>query len=451
MKDSVQIAGAGLVGSLLALYLRRRGYPVDVYEGRPDARKTELAGGRSINLALSDRGLKALERVGLAEKVLKTMAIPMYGRMMHDREGALNYQAYGKENQCINSVSRSGLNALLMDEAEAAGAQITFEERCHGADYKRQALFLENALTGKSTEATAEVSFGTDGAFSAVRQSIMKTDRFNYSQHFIEHGYKELTIPPGEQGSFRMEKNALHIWPRGHYMLIALPNPDGSFTCTLFLPFEGDPSFDSLAGAAAGRRFFEEAFPDALAMMPDFDQEWEHNPAASMVIIRCFPWSRGRTAILGDASHAIVPFYGQGMNSGFEDCRVLDDMLAEGSSESWEALFDRYERQRKPDADAIADLAMRNFVEMRDLTGDPDFLLQKKIEARFAERHPASWTPLYSLVTFSPDVRYSEALERGRRQDAIMAKVMARPDIHDKWDSEEVMLQIHAEVQEEGG
>lgn len=451
MKDSVQIAGAGLVGSLLALYLRRRGYPVEVYEGRPDARKTELAGGRSINLALSDRGLRALERVGLADKVLKTMAIPMYGRMMHDRAGALNFQPYGKENQCINSVSRAGLNALLMDEAEAAGAKIHFEQRCQGADYTSNALFLEHALTGKSTEVTAEVSFGTDGAFSAVRQSIMKTDRFNYSQHFIEHGYKELTIPPGERGEFRMEKNALHIWPRGHFMLIALPNPDGSFTCTLFLPFEGDTSFAQLDSAETGRRFFEAEFPDTLAMMPDFDAEWQDNPAASMVIVRCFPWSRGRTALLGDASHAIVPFYGQGMNSGFEDCRVLDDMLAEKTGESWEALFARYERLRKPDADAIADLAMRNFVEMRDLTGDPDFLLQKKIEARFAEHYPDWWTPLYSLVTFSPEVRYSEALKRGRRQDAIMAKVMARPDIHEKWDSEEVMQQIRAEVQKEKG
>lgn len=435
-KKEITIAGAGLVGSLLSVYLAKRGHSVSIYERRPDARVNMLDGGRSINLALSDRGLKALAKVGLEEKVLDEMAIPMYRRVMHDKEGNLTFQPYGQEGQAINSVSRAGLNMLLMSEAEKHGVKIHFERPCKKVDLESgNAQFLNG---NKVEEVQADLLFGADGAFSAVRGAMMKTDRFSYSQQYIEHGYKELEIPAGPNGEFLMEKNALHIWPRGNYMLIALPNPDASFTCTLFFPNEGEPSFESLNTVEKARRFFEEQFADALALMPNFDQDWEQNPDSSLVIIRCFPWTRnGKVALIGDASHAIVPFYGQGMNSGFEDCFVLDRLMDE-YGDNWEALLKAYEIERKPDGDAIADLAMRNFVEMRDLTGDPDFLLQKKIEGKFSKKYPEKWTPLYSLVTFSPEVRYSEAHALGKRQDQLMAEIMAMPNIHEIWDSEQV-------------
>jgi kynurenine 3-monooxygenase len=450
MAEKIAITGAGLVGSLLGVYLAKKNYEVSIYERRPDARKTQLDGGRSINLALSDRGIEALERVGLAKKVLREMAIPMYRRVMHDKEGNLTFQSYGKEGQAINSVSRSGLNALLMNEAEKNNVTINFEHSCTGVNFEQPALHFENVLSGEEVTVQPDLIFGADGAFSAVRTALQKTDRFSYSQEYIEHGYKELTIPPGKNGEFLIEKNALHIWPRGNYMLIALPNPDGSFTCTLFFPYEGEPSFNSLDTTAKARAFFEEHFADALALMPDFEQEWEQNPNSSLVIIRCYPWTKNdKVALIGDASHAIVPFYGQGMNSGFEDCLVFDQLLEKHGS-NWAELFEEYQQLRKPDGDAIADLAMRNFVEMRDLTGDADFLLQKKIEARFAEKHPNRWTPLYSLVTFSAGTRYSHALALGKKQDAVMEKIMALPNIHQKWNSPEVEQKM-LELVPEGG
>lgn len=434
--QNVAIAGAGLVGSLLAIFLRKRHYNVEIYERRPDARVNKLYAGRSINLALSTRGWKALKTAGLQEVVQK-MAIPMYRRVMHDNRGQLTYQPYGKSGEAIYSVSRGGLNKLLMDKAERHGVHINFEHKLEQVDFKTAEAQFEDVARQERTTVKPDALIGGDGAFSAVRRNMQFTDRFSYSQNFIEHGYKELTIPATAEGKHQMEQNALHIWPRGHYMLIALPNPDGSFTCTLFFPYEGNPSFASLPDAVSARRFFEEQFPDALALMPHFDAEWEENPNASLVIIRCFPWSRnGKVGLIGDASHAIVPFYGQGMNSGFEDCTVMDEML-EHFGHNWQDLWDSFERQRKPDADAISELAMRNFVEMRDLTGDADFLLRKKIESRFSEKYPDKWQPLYSLVTFS-HTRYSEALALGKKQDELMQEIMNIPDIHHKWDSSEV-------------
>ena len=434
----ITICGAGLVGSLLAIYLGKKGHRVNVFERRPDMRQTTIDGGRSINLALSNRGWKALEAVGVGENIRK-MSIPMYRRVIHDREGKLSYQPYGKEGEAIYSVSRGGLNARLMQLAEETGnVNIHFDERCVDVDLDQAVAVFENYLSGENTRSQADLVFGADGAFSAVRAVMQKTDRFNYSQQYIEHGYKELSIPPDADGKHRMEREALHIWPRGNYMLIALPNPDGSFTSTLFFPFEGDPSFSTLDAVAKARVFFEQDFADALKLMPDFDQEWEGNPTSSLVIIRSYPWvsESGRVAILGDASHAIVPFYGQGMNSGLEDCTVLNDLIAE-HGDNWGLLLDDFQKNRKPDADAIADLAMRNFVEMRDLTGDSAFLLQKKIEKRFYEKYPDRWIPLYSMVTFT-HIRYSVALREGKRQDAIMERVMALPGIEGKWDSDEV-------------
>ncbi len=337
-EKNISIAGAGLVGSLLSLYLAKRGHKVEIFERRPDARKNLLDGGRSINLALSDRGLQALAKVGLEEKVLKEMAIPMYGRVMHSREGKLTYQPYGKEGQAINSVSRAGLNMLMMDEAEKRGVKIHFSQACAEVDLENASAAYRNR-EGEEHKVESDLLFGADGAFSAVRSVMQKTDRFSYSQEYIEHGYKELEIPAGANGEFLLEKNALHIWPRGSYMLIALPNPDASFTCTLFFPMEGEVSFDSLNTVEKARSFFEQEFADALAMMPNFDRDWQENPDSTLVIIRCFPWTRNaKVALIGDASHAIVPFYGQGMNAGFEDCFVLDRLMDE-YGDDWEGLL----------------------------------------------------------------------------------------------------------------
>lgn len=443
MPKQITIAGAGLVGSLLSIILAKRGHKVQVFERRPDMRLANIYQGKSINLALSDRGWRALELAGVADAIRKE-AIPMRRRVMHAVDGTLSYQPYGKEDQAIYSVSRGGLNATLMTLAEKHGnVSFHFEHKCENVD-------LENASAtfslpdGSEKEVTADLLFGTDGAFSAVRSVMQRTDRFTYSQQYIDHGYKELTIPPGPGKSFRLEKEALHIWPRGEYMLIALPNPDGSFTCTLFLGYEGKNSFGNITTDQQALEFFRTTFPDALELMPTFVDDWNRNPTSSLCIIRCYPWNRnGKVTILGDASHAIVPFYGQGMNSGFEDCTALDALMDQ-YGENWEDLLEAFQRERKPNTDAIAELAMRNFVEMRDLTGDPEFLLRKKIEARFAAKYPDKWLPLYSMVTFS-HIPYADALAEGRRQDRIMERVMALSGIETKWDSaevEELMLSL---------
>lgn len=438
-----------MVGSLWAVYMAKRGYKVNMYERRPDSRKLGAYGGRSINLALSDRGWRALEGVGLADEIRKE-AIPMYRRVMHDVDGNLTYQQYGKDNQAIYSVSRGGLNQTLLNLAERYdNVKIRFEMKCEEVDLANASAVFSTP-EGEMVSAEADLLFGTDGFYSSVRQTMQKTDRFTYSQTYIEHGYKELSIPPAEGGGFLIEKNALHIWPRGGFMLIALPNLDGSFTCTLFMPYEGKYGFDNLDTTQKARSFFEAVFPDALAMMPNFESDWEENPTSSLGIIRCFPWTKfGKTALLGDASHAIVPFYGQGMNSGFEDCTVFNQLFEKYGDDQIEKIFTEFEKLRKPDADAIADLAMRNFVEMRDLTADPDFLLQKQIERWFSDKHPDKWTPLYSLVTFS-HIRYSEALKLGQKQDAIMEKIMSRPGIHQNWKNEEVENAILSLLQSEG-
>lgn len=436
MSQKVTISGSGLVGSLLSIYLKDKGHDVTIYERRPDMRNFDISAGKSINLALSDRGWKALAGAGIGDEI-REVAIPMYKRVMHGVDGTLTDQAYGKEGQAIYSVSRGGLNARLMDLAENKGVKIHFDQKCSDVDLESGKATFEGYKTGEQTEVDSDVLFGTDGAFSAVRAVMQKTDRFTYSQQYIEHGYKELNIEANSDGTHKLEKNALHIWPRGHYMLIALPNTDGSFTCTLFFPYEGTPSFGSIKTKQDVTDFFEKQFADVIPLMPDYAEQYFENPTASLVIIRCFPWSKnGKVCLLGDASHAIVPFYGQGMNSGFEDCTVMNELL-EAHGSDWETIFKEFEVSRKPNADAIADLAMRNFVEMRDLTGDPEFLLQKQIEAHFYAKHPDKWMPLYSMVTFS-HIPYAEALAEGQRQDRIMAEIMAMPSIHRMWDTVEV-------------
>ncbi len=438
MKKEITIIGAGLVGSLLSIYLSKQGYKVKIYERRSDMRKLSMSAGRSINLALSDRGIKALEEVGVMDEIRK-IAIPMHGRQLHHIDGNSGYQAYGKEEQFINSVSRGELNKTLMDLAEAHQVEIHFNERCDHIDWKKNEIHFTNTEKNISHTTKQDLIFGSDGAFSAARLTHqLQHNRFQYDQYYIDFGYKELTIPAGENGSFLMEKNALHIWPRGNYMLIALPNIDGSFTCTLFFPFEGNPSFESLKTPEQARAFFDKTFANASALMPDLEKEFFTNSTSSLVTVKCFPWIReDKFALIGDAAHAIVPFFGQGMNCGFEDCSVLNQLITK-HQHNWKEILNEYQTLRKPDGDAIATLALNNFVEMRDKVADPVFLLQKKIEAHFNTKHPDKWTPAYSLVTFSPEVRYSEALSRGLHQQAIMDEVMQTKDIESIWDSEEV-------------
>jgi len=425
MGEKITILGAGLVGSLLSIFLAKRGYQVTIFEGRPDMRKNSLAGGRSINLALSHRGLKALAAVGIAEKV-KEECIPMHGRMIHDLTGNQELQPYGKKGEYINSVSRSGLNITLMNAAEEAGVRIVFEKRCHKVDVQDAVAYFENETV------EADWLFGADGAFSALRNSLMKTPMFNYSQNYISAGYKELCIP-AKKDDFAIAPHALHIWPRGDYMLIALPNMDKSFTCTLFYPMEGERSFEQLKDQKSINDLFVNSFPDAKELMPTLFDDFQQNPTAGLVTVRCSPWVKGKSALIGDAAHAIVPFYGQGMNAGFEDCHVFDQLLNEVGTIS-NKMLKQYEQLRKPDADAIADLALYNFIEMRDKVADPKFITQKKIEKRLHEKYPDQWMPLYSMVTFS-DLRYSEALAQGLKQQKIMDELLTQTGIEESWEN----------------
>jgi len=442
MKKNITIIGAGLVGSLLSIYLSKRGYKVKVFERRGDMRMEKMSAGRSINLALSDRGLLALDKVGLSEEI-KQIAIPMHGRQIHHLDGTTTFQPYGKEGQYINSVSRSTLNMKLMDLAEEHGVEIHFNEKLKKIDWAKDVMEFENT-NGKSLPSfKTDLIFGADGAFSAARlQHQLQHDKFDYSQYYIDCGYKELTIPATASGDFAMEVNALHIWPRKDYMLIALPNLDKTFTCTLFFPFEGEASFANLITEEKVKEFFQKTFPDAVPLMPDYVNEFFNNPTSSLITVKCFPWIRDSTfALIGDAAHAIVPFFGQGMNCGFEDCRILDELI-EQNGDDWHTILQQYQTLRKPDGDAIADLAVNNFTEMREKTADPKFLLQKKIEARLHEKYPDKWIPAYSQVTFSPHIRYSEALQRGQQQEAIMQEVMAIKSIEENWQSEEIERMI---------
>ncbi len=426
----IGIVGAGLVGSLLSIYLAKRGYQVTVYERRPNMRQHVLDAGRSINLALSNRGIRALEYVGLAES-MKKVAIPMNGRMIHNAKGDLTFQAYGKEGQFINSVSRSGLNMMLMDEAEKQGVHFFYEYKCEDIDFESTTMKMQSY--GSHMKRKFDVIVGADGAFSSVR-GAMESDGFvTTRQDFLEHGYKELRIPSSELGGFLMAKNSLHIWPRESFMLIALPNPDGTFTCTLFLPFEGTLSFKALGTDEKIFEFFKTHFPDTLPLMPTLLEDFRDNDTSTLVTIRSYPWIKNNTVLIGDAAHGVVPFYGQGMNAGFEDCYVLNQLL-DKHADDWSEALPEYQKYRKPDNDAIAQLALDNFVEMRDLVADEDFLLRKKIEARLHELFPEEWIPLYSMVTFKEDMRYSEALKNGTLQRQVMDKVMEKPDIATTWD-----------------
>ena len=425
MKERLTVVGEGLVGSVLAAMLADRGFPVDVYERRPDPRRGRVDRGRSINLALSTRGIHALERIGMAEEIL-ARAVPMTGRMIHPVQGAPIFQRYGKDDsEHINSISRAWLNERLIARA-AASKKVTlrFDKTVLGMDFRRGRLRLKDERTGRLFETAASPVFGTDGAASAIRRDMVQLPRFDYEQKHLEHGYKELTIPAGPNGKFLIEKHALHIWPRGSHMLIALPNYEGSFTVTLFLPFEGPMSFASLGTPKAVRGFFRAQFPDALPLIPDLVEQFLGNPTGAMVTVKCRRWSVGAEALLlGDAAHALVPFYGQGMNCGLEDCSVLGETIdALLPRRGWEAVFSRFTELRKPQADAIADMAVENFVEMRDKVADPRFRLEKQVERLLEARFPGRYIPRYTLVTFTR-LPYSLAQQAGKAESRILAEL----------------------------
>lgn len=435
MAENITIVGAGLVGSLLGTMLAQRGHKVTIFERRPDMRTSSGYAGRSINLAMSDRGLRALRAAGIANEIL-AIAIPMHGRMMHDLDGNQTFQPYGKEGQYINSVSRGELNKVLMNAAERHGVRIVFNARCTDVDVETASATFTLG-TGETVSQSADILFGADGGFSAVRGRLQTRDRFTYSQTYIDHGYKELHIPADEAGDFRIEKNVLHIWPRHSFMMIGLPNPDGSFTLTLFYAHEGTDSFARLKTQDDVMAFFQTQFPDAIQHMPTLMEDFFTNPESSLMTIRCFPWViNNKVALIGDAAHGIVPFYGQGMICGFEDCRILMECL-EHHNNNWSEALHSYQRLRKPAGDAIAELALDNFIEMRDKVADPHFLLRKKIEGWIHERYPTKFIPLYTMVVFSSDIPYNEALRIGREQDKLMAEIMAIPEVALDWTSEE--------------
>jgi len=436
-KETAIIVGAGLVGSLWAVFLARRGYAVKVFERRGDMRAAEYSGGRSINLAMSERGWKAIEKAGIREKIEK-VALPMPGRMMHSVAGELTFQPYGKAGEAIYSVSRGGLNLELLNIASTfPNVEFFFEHRCVDVDLQQPTITFEDQRTGEQKTHTSKLIFGADGAFSAVRSVLQRTDRFNYSQFYLEHGYKELSIPPLENGQHRLDPKALHIWPRGNHMVIALPNADGSFTCTLFLPFEGEVSFEKIKTDADVLAFFQQFFPDAIPLMPTLVQDFWANPTASLVTVHCSPWQwDGRILLLGDASHAIVPFYGQGMNAGFEDCTILDEMLDEMGGD-WDKTIRAFAEKRVSDGNAIAELAQRNFIEMRDLVANPAFLLRKKIAAHLHAKFPNEFLPVYSMVTFS-NTPYHVALQEDDAQNQLFKQILALPNIENIWNGPEV-------------
>ena len=422
-RGNISIIGSGLTGPLLAISLVQRGFAVRLYERRPDMRRVRISAGRSINLALSTRGIHALRKAGLWGEIAKIL-IPMRGRMMHSVTRELTFMPYGKdETEFINSVSRAELNIALMNAAEKAGVRIHFNERCSGFDLHGGAVHLRNEETGAESVVDSDVLIGTDGAGSAVRTEMLKLARFNFSQYYLDYGYKELTIPAGPHGRHVLDTHALHIWPRGTFMLIALPNIDGTFGCILFLPFEGDDvSFEALDTETRVLSFFQAQFPDALRLMPDLVNNYFANPTGAMVTIKCSPWHvDGKALLLGDAAHAIVPFFGQGMNCAFEDCTYFLELLDRYGS-AWPALFSAFEKSRKTDTDAIADLAIENFVEMRDRVADPRFLFRKKVELELEKKYPGWFVPKYAMVTFHR-TPYSVAAQRGAIQDRMLGEL----------------------------
>jgi kynurenine 3-monooxygenase len=434
MTDTI-VVGSGLVGTLLSVFLARRGRGVRVFDRMPDIRKADLNSGRSINLTLCERGLRVLDSVGVGDAV-RAVSVPVYGRLIHDPTGELTYQPYGNNGEAIYSISRGVLNKLLLDFAEEKfGVRFNFDEKCVAVDLGAPAVEMRNTRTGTTGRHAASLLFGADGAYSAVRMQMQRRMRLNYSQQYWHQGYKELAAPPSDKG-WAAEKNVIHIWPRHSYMLIGFPNTDGSFTCSLHIPFEGPLSFASIRAEDDLLRLFRDSLPDALPFLPRLAEDFFEHPANSMVTVKCSPWSyRDRVVLVGDAAHSIYPSYGQGANAGFEDCVALDECLSQGD-ENRAAAFGEYEARRRPNTDAIADLCVEHFVELRDLVGDPGFLLRKEVERKLNLRHPDKYRDLYSMITFTC-MPYTEALRADREQRALVDRILGVEGIRHRLDSEE--------------
>ncbi len=450
-QQNILIIGAGLCGSLLALRMGQRGYNVNVYEMRPDLRKTDISAGRSINLAFSDRGNKGMKLVGLEEKV-KELCIPMNGRMLHDREGNTFLSNYsGRDQEYINSISREGLNAMLLDEAEKhENVKIHFNKKCLSVDFENTTALFQDYTTKKKFIEDADCIIATDGAGSALRRSyyLERKFLFSFSQEYLTHGYKELTILPTESGDYKTYKNALHIWPRGDFMIIALPNLDGSFTVTLFLSYaEGEYNFNNLTTPELVTEFFQKEFPDALKLMPNLVKDFFENPTAPLGTVKCSPWHyKGNTLLMGDSAHAIVPFYGQGMNASFEDVVEFDTILDKHEGD-WETIFSEYGKTRKKDTDAIADLAIDNFHEMKDHVGQVIFQEKRKIEMALEKEFPNAYSSKYSLVTFNEHIGYRDAMLRGRAQDKAILNMLSDGVISTEDDIKDILDKVKTETE----
>ncbi len=456
-KQNILIVGAGLCGSLLALRMAQRGYQVTLVEKRPDLRKVTQDAGRSINLALSDRGLRGLRLAGVEEEA-KKLCIPMNGRMIHDKAGNTFLSPYsGRKDEYINSISRPGLNMLLLDEAEKMpNVQLIFNHACEDVDLENASATFRNYNSKEEITISADAIFGTDGAGSAVRKNMFDSHKFlfSFSQQWLSHGYKELEIPAAENNGYRTYKNALHIWPRGEDMLIALPNLDGSFTVTLFLPYENsDYCFANLTSPEMVHEYFNKEFPDVVEMIPNLSEEFFGNPTGPLGTVKCSPWnSFGKVLLLGDAAHAIVPFYGQGMNASFEDVVVFDEILGpsqppQRGGVDWKAIFSEYEKRRKKDTDAIADLAVDNFHEMKEHTAMEIFQRKRKLETAFEAEFPDEYYSKYSLVTFKESITYSEALKRGRAQDKAILNLLDDGKIKDEMSLKEKLELVKKETE----
>lgn len=437
----IAVVGSGLVGSLLAIYLKKAGHTVHVFDRSPDIRTVQFS-GRSINLAMSDRGWRAVDEIGIGNEI-REIAIAMDKRAIHLPGQELAFQYYGKEGESIYSISRGVLNRRMITLAEDHGVEFFFNHKIWDVTLADATLHYGETERGEWEDLKYDIVFGADGAFSRIRHRMQRQSMFNYSQEFLSLGYKELNIPANEDGTHKLDMHSLHIWPQNDFMLIALPNLDGSFTCTLFMPFEGENSFDSLKDKETLEAFFAKYFPSTVDVIPKLVEDFFKNPTSTLVTMKCFPWTyEDKVALIGDACHAIVPFYGHGMNAGFEDITVLSQLMAK-YGDDWKAIFHEYETNRKPDADAIAELSYRNFMEMSSKTADPNFLLQKKIEKWFSAKHPDKWVPLYSRVTFS-DRPYREALALGDQQKVIMDEVMQIEGISQNWETPEVEEKILA-------